>query len=133
MPHLIVEYSNNLAARVDIPELLQTLHQTALTTGVFPLGGLRTRAARRDQYVIADGHPDNAFIHVTMRIGHGRDMVTKQRAGDQLFSALCGYLDDAFKSGPLSISLEMQEIDPMLSFKQNNLHDLVKQRRAGQE
>jgi 5-carboxymethyl-2-hydroxymuconate isomerase len=133
MPHLIVEYSDNLSSRVDIPELLQTLHQTALATGVFPIGGLRTRAARRDQYVIADAHLDNAFIHITVRIGHGRDRDTKRRAGDQLFSALCGYLDTAFRTGPLSISLELQEIDPEFSFKQNNLHALVKQRKEGQE
>jgi 5-carboxymethyl-2-hydroxymuconate isomerase len=33
----------------------------------------------------------------------------------------------------LSISLELQEIDPEFSFKQNNLHALVKQRKEGQE
>jgi 5-carboxymethyl-2-hydroxymuconate isomerase len=29
---------------------------------------------------------------------------------------------------PLGIALEMQEIDPVLTFKKNNLHDYVKQR-----
>ena len=74
MPHIIVEHSSNLSQHIEIPELLQSLHRAALETGVFPLGGLRTRAARRDDYVIADGHPDNVFIHVVLRIGHGRDL-----------------------------------------------------------
>jgi 5-carboxymethyl-2-hydroxymuconate isomerase len=133
MPHIVAEYSNNLADRIDIGELLQTLHQAALASGVFPIGGLRTRAAVRDHYLIADAHPDNAFIQVSVRIGHGRDEQTKRRVGDQLFSALCAYLEPTFKASPLSIGLEIQEIDPLLNFKQNNLHDLVKQRRATQE
>ena len=31
---------------------------------------------------------------------------------------------------PLGISLEMQEIDPVLTCKRNNLHDYVKRREA---
>ena len=132
MPHVIVEHSTNLSQRVDIGALLQVLHRAALDTGVFPVGGLRTRALPRQHYVIADGHPDNAFVSVVLRIGHGRDLDTKRRAGDQIFSALCGFLEPAFATTPLSISLEIQEIDPDLNFKKNNLHDIVKHRQAQQ-
>ncbi|MFO1351088.1 MAG: 5-carboxymethyl-2-hydroxymuconate Delta-isomerase [Gammaproteobacteria bacterium] len=130
MPHIVVEYSTNLAPRIDVAALLRALHRAALDTGVFPIGGLRTRAAPRQDYVIADGHPDNAFVHVTLRIGHGRDLATKQRAGDRVFGALCAFLDPVFRTTPLGISLEIQEIDPDLSFKHNNLHDIVKRRQG---
>ena len=129
MPHIIVEYSANLAAQTDIPGLLHTLHQAALATGVFPIGGLRTRAARRDHYVIADAHPDNAFVHVSVRIGHGRDPATKQQAAEHLFGALCEFLEPAYQTMPLGISLELQEIDPALSYKRNNLHQIAKNRQ----
>jgi 5-carboxymethyl-2-hydroxymuconate isomerase len=39
------------------------------------------RAKPRDVCVIADGHKDNAFVAVTVRIGHGRDAETRKRAG----------------------------------------------------
>lgn len=42
MPHIIVEYSDNLAAEVPPRRLVDALYQAALQTGVFPLGGLRT-------------------------------------------------------------------------------------------
>ena len=51
MPHVIVEYSANLAAAVEIKSLLAALHEAALETGVFPAGGIRTRAERRDEYI----------------------------------------------------------------------------------
>ena len=130
MPHIIVEYSSNLTSQLDISELLKELHQTALDNAIFPIGGLRTRAVMRSDYVIADDHPDNAFIHVTVRIGHGRDLSIKRQVGEQLMSTLSNYLAEIFRTIPLAISLEMQELDSELSFKQNNLHAIVKQRGA---
>ncbi len=131
MPHLIVEYSANLEAELDIPALMHCIHKAALETGVFPVGGVRTRAARRDIYEIADGHDDNVFIHVQVRIGAGRDKEVRHGAGAHIFKALTGVLDDVFASKPLGISLEISEIDPDFSFRKNNLHDYLKQ-RAGE-
>lgn len=133
MPHIVVEYSANLRPRVDLPALLRTLHDTAIATGVFPYGGTRTRAVARTDYLIADGHPDNAFVHVTLRIGHGRTLEVRKAAGQQVFDALCAALAPVQERTPLAISFEVQEIDPVLNFKRNNLHDYVEARRAGRE
>ncbi len=121
MPHLIIEYSANLEDRVDITDLMETLHETAIATGVFPRKGVRTRASRRDQYLIADHHPDNAFVHLIARIGHGRSLELRQKTGETLFHALCDALQAVMASSPLAISFEIQEIDPNLNFKKNNL------------
>jgi 5-carboxymethyl-2-hydroxymuconate isomerase len=128
MPHLIVEYSANLDPQIDIDALLAELHSAAAASGVFPLGGIRTRAARREHYRIADGHPDNAFVHVTARIRHGRPLDVRQRAGTLLFETLCKSLAVIYATRPLGISLEVQEIDPDVSYKQNNLHEYVAER-----
>lgn len=128
MPHLIVEYSANLDPRLDLDHLLESLHAAAAGTGVFPLGGIRTRAARREHYRIADGDPGNAFVHVVARIRHGRPLDVRQRAGQALFDALCTALAPIYDAQPLGISLEVQEIDPDVSFKQNNLHEYVARR-----
>ena len=135
MAHLIVEYSSNLRGRLDLPQLVRTLHQAALATGIFPVGGLRTRAYPTESYCIADGHPENAFVHVSVRVGHGRDLPTRRRACEQIFGAACDQLAELFARTPLGISLEMQELDPELSLKKNNLHEYVRQRQertAGQ-
>ena len=125
MPHLIVEYSANLENKTDIASLLQQLHAVALSTGVFPKGGIRTRAARRDLYVITDGHIDNSFCHVQLRIGHGRSVETRKAASEKIFGAMCDFLKPVFDSTPLGLSLEVVEIVPETSFKQNNLHDYL--------
>jgi 5-carboxymethyl-2-hydroxymuconate isomerase len=130
MPHLIIEYSANLDAAVDIPALVTAVHKAALETGVFPIGGLRTRAARRDIYAIADGHPDNGFIHVQARIGQGRPPDVREKAATHLFAAVKVVTAQAFATRPLGLTLEIVEIDPVGSLKHNNLHDIVAARKA---
>ncbi len=130
MPHLIVEYSANLEKSVDIPALLRAVHGAALATGVFPIGGLRTRAERREHYVIADGHADNGFIHVQVRIGAGRAADVRQTAAEQIFAAVKAATALVFATHALGLTLEMVEIDPVGTLKHNNLHDIIERRRA---
>lgn len=130
MPHIIVEYSVNLQDDLRVSDLVATLHQAALDSGVFPVGGTRTRAVARTAYRVADGDPDNGFVHVSLRIGHGRDLATRQMAAQAVFGALTGFLDPLYQRRPLALSLELQEIDPDTSFRQNNLHDHVRRRQA---
>jgi 5-carboxymethyl-2-hydroxymuconate isomerase len=128
VPHIVIEYSANLRDSVDFPGLLAALRASALATGVFPLGGIRIRAYQADHYLVADGHPDNAFVHIMLRVGHGRDLETRKRACDAIFATATAQLAPVFDRIPLGISLEMQEIDAVLTCKKNNLHEYVKRR-----
>lgn len=122
MPHIFVEYSANLEAHVDMRELLGVIHADALETGVFPLGGIRVRAAPRDLYIIADGNPDNCFVHITLLIGTGRTPEVKKAACDKIFKAVCDHLAEVFEGHPLAISLTLNELNPELTYRHNNLH-----------
>jgi len=130
LPHLIVEYSANVEEKIALDRLLDKLHASAVQSGIFPLGGLRVRAVRMDRYRIADCHPDNGYVHLTAIVGHGRPLDVRRRVGEELFATLTEHLDAAFRAEPLAISFYMQESDPQLSFKKNNLHEHV-QRRSG--
>jgi 5-carboxymethyl-2-hydroxymuconate isomerase len=130
MAHIVIEYSANLRGQFDLDGFLRAVHDAALATGVFPVGGIRTRAYEAQHYVIADANPDNAFVHISLRVGHGRDVDTRKRACEAIFAAACQQLGPMFERKPLGIALEMQEIDPVLTFKKNNLHEYVKQREA---
>lgn len=122
MPHLIVEYSANIEDELGLDALMCRLRDRAVETGVFPLPGIRVRAARRDRYVIADGNPEHAFVHLTVRIGHGRAPEVRREVADRLFEVLCDHLGETAARRGLGLSLEVQEIDPVGSLKRNNLH-----------
>ncbi len=133
MPHLTIEYSANLGPRLDPQRLVDRCHDAALATGLFRVGAIRTRAVARDWYRIADGHPDNGFVAAVLRIAPGRDAGAKREAGETIFAALCAELGPIFDTAPLGISFEIQEIDPALNFKRNNLHEIVARRTARTE
>ena len=125
MPHQTIEYSANLEPELDIDALLRALHETAASIDALPIGGLRTRAVAREHYCIADGHPDNTFINVFLRIAPGRPFDVRKAAGEKLFQALCDYLEDIYSSTPLAISYEIQELDADLRWKKNNIREYL--------
>ena len=122
MAHFIVEYSANLDRQFNVQDLLGKLHAAAVATGVFPLGGIRLRAVRCEEYLVADGNPENAFVHVTVRMGHGRPLDVRKEVGRKLFAAFTDCMAEIYASRPLGLSLDLSELDPELSFKQNNMH-----------
>ena len=133
MPHIIVEYSANLEAQVSPRRLVDALHEAALATGVFPIGGLRTRAERREIYAVADGDPDNAFVAVIARIGEGRDAPTRKRVADNLMRVLERETSEAFRTRGLGLTVEVQEIDGVASLKTNNLHERIALKAGARE
>ena len=97
---------------------------------MFPIGGVRTRAARRDMYAIADGDPANAFCAVLIRIGRGRDEDTRGRVSQAVLATLADMTAEAFKKRGLSLSVEIQEIDEAGASRKNNLHERLKTKRV---
>ena len=125
MPHLTLEYSANVEDWVDMPGLCALLRDEMVATGVFPLGGVRVRAIRCDHSAIADDDPDNGFIHMIARIGHGRDVDTRKKASQRIFDMAERELKEAFGHS-LALSFEMVEIDPATNIKRNAIHDRIK-------
>jgi 5-carboxymethyl-2-hydroxymuconate isomerase len=61
-----------------------------------------------------------------VRIGAGRDLEVRRAAGEKLFTALCEFTDQLYRTRPLALSFELHEIPPDLAWRKNNLHELLK-------
>jgi 5-carboxymethyl-2-hydroxymuconate isomerase len=126
MPHFTIEYSANLDGRVDLNKVVEIVRQAAVETGIFPLGGIRVRAVRCEQFAIADGQPQYGFLDMVLRLGEGRDLATRKKAGEHIFRALSDHLDPVFASSLFALSFDMQINDKETSWKRNNIHDALK-------
>ena len=126
MPHFTIEYSANLDKHVDMAKVVEVVRKAATETGIFPLGGIRVRAIRCEHYAIADGNPNHAFLDMVLRLGEGRDLTTRQKAGEQIFKTLSAHLDPVFKETKFALSFDMQINDKDTSWKRNNIHDALK-------
>ena len=126
MPHFTIEYSANLDARVDMAEVVELVRKAAVETGIFPLGGIRVRAIRCEHYAIADGNKDLGFLAMVLRLGEGRDLATRKKAGEHIFKVLSSYLDPVFAGSKFALSFDMQINDKETSWKRNNIHEALK-------
>jgi 5-carboxymethyl-2-hydroxymuconate isomerase len=127
MPHCIVEYTDNLGAEAGIRDLLGKLAAKFRDSdGVFPTGGIRVRAIRLNEYVIADGAYDDAFVNITARIGPGRDPVFKKRFFNEMFGIVREHFKPVFDTRSFALSLYVEEADENGSFKENNIHARLK-------
>jgi 5-carboxymethyl-2-hydroxymuconate isomerase len=126
MPHFTIEYSANLDKRVDMGIVVELVRKAAVETGIFPIGGIRVRAIKCEHYAIADGNPQLSFLSMVLRLGEGRDLPARKRAGEHIFKALSAHLDPVFASSKFALSFDMQINDKETSWKRNNIHDALK-------
>jgi 5-carboxymethyl-2-hydroxymuconate isomerase len=126
MPHVICEYSANLEKKIRIDALLETLHSAMMRTGAAELGGLRTRADRRDQYRIADNDPANGFVNVTIRVAKGRPPEKRRLIAETVFADARKHLDSVYATSPFVLSVEVQEIDPDFRIHESNIRARMK-------
>ena len=123
MPHFIVEYTSNIRAEAGIPQLLAKANEILIAQGgLFPIGGIRSRAIELQDYCIADGQPDYAFVHCNLKIGAGRTDEEKKKVCTDLFDVIKDHLADVFSKRYLALSLELNEFSEAGTYKHNNIH-----------
>jgi 5-carboxymethyl-2-hydroxymuconate isomerase len=126
MPHFIAECSENIRTEADLPGLFQQVNRLLAESGLFPLAGIRSRAHWVDTWQMADGAHDYAFVHMTLKIGHGRTQQQLMPVMEQLFACIREHFADLMARRYLALSLVVEELHPQLNFKQNNVHALFR-------
>ena len=126
MPHLIVDYSANLEAEIDMSAFCDHLRKAAVEIDAFPSAGVRVRAVPAAHYSIADGNPQHGYIDISIRLRAGRPMDVKKAATQAIFDAAEAFLAPVMARRPLALSLEMRDIDPDLSPKTGTIRDYLK-------
>lgn len=127
MPHAWIEYSSNIEHDEEIQTLGPALHKAMMDSGIFPLAGIRIRLLPIQNALIADGNPRNAFVHIVLRIGHGRDEARQKRVADGIFEALTRHLSALSERRPTAIAFEVQEMHPTLNYKANSIRKFMNQ------
>lgn len=129
MAHVTVEYTDNLEGAFALRGLLQLIatQMRDHADGVFPVGGIRVRAIKLTDYVIADDQgADDAFINLEVKMGVGRSADFRRQFFDRLFEAVKTHLGDLFDHRPLALSLYVGEAE---GWKHNTIHKRLEKAR----
>lgn len=119
MPHLTLEYSDNIA--VDIQPLLARLHAEVVATGAIHLKGIKSRAIKHTQYRIADGDPDYAFVHVGLLIREGRPIKVQKDATQRVMKVLKETFGHLFEKRKLSLTVDLKEMRDGIALTEHNI------------
>ena len=123
MPNVVVEYSANIAADADIPGLCRTIAQTIIAADLVPTAGIRVRACRYDDYVIADGKPEYAFVSLTAKLARGRPEEDVRRCFDAVFKAVKAHLEPVDGKWVLALSMDVEAHADRIAYKRNRIHE----------
>jgi 5-carboxymethyl-2-hydroxymuconate isomerase len=148
MPHLVILYTPNLDAALDMTALCRSAADAMLSVRddegqqVFPTGGTRVLAYPAAHFAVADGGAagraagagrkgvasddpgDYGFMYLNLRMAAGRSAPTQQRAGQAILAAVRGWLDPVMKDRHIGVTLQVDEGHEVFDAKHSTLHPL---------
>jgi 5-carboxymethyl-2-hydroxymuconate isomerase len=117
MPHLVLEYSNNIKEKASFEPLFHQLHQILVTVCSASLESCKSRAIPHEIFYVGDGNPKNAFVHLEIRLADGRSLKVREEAGRQMLKILGEYFSKSLRDLNLQITVESREFPRNLYFK----------------
>jgi 5-carboxymethyl-2-hydroxymuconate isomerase len=139
MPHLVILYSANLDAHVDMRALCRELADTMIAQrdddgkAVFPPGGTRVLAYPAAHWAIADGGAaglaadgkgDYGFAYLNLRMGRGRSEAVHEAVGQALSAAAKAHFDPLMASMHMGVTLQIDVGAEVFDARHSSLHPL---------
>lgn len=108
MPHIIVEFSQNMAPDLDLPEMLNDLHDTLAAQGI-DKGRIKSRSIPIIHSVVGHNAPNEGqMAHLTLLLLEGRDVPLRQTYGKALYEVMTQHIRGAFPE--CALTLEVREM-----------------------
>jgi 5-carboxymethyl-2-hydroxymuconate isomerase len=139
MPHLVIFYTGQLDAEVNMTDLCRQLADAMLTVQdeagkpVFPKGGVRVLAYPAPHFAVSDGgaaglaatgSSDYAFVYLNLRMGRGRSEATQQQAGKALVEVAHQFFAPIMAKRYIGVTLQIDVGPEVFDAKHSNIHPL---------
>lgn len=88
MPHLIIEYSNNISSKDTFQEITQAAHEAMIQSGLFSPADIKTRSYMAEDFLVGEKGRQGSFVHARIYLLEGRTTREKQNLSEQLRDTL---------------------------------------------
>jgi 5-carboxymethyl-2-hydroxymuconate isomerase len=106
MPHLVIEYSENMSGEFISSGVLESLHETMISCGLFSPDAIKTRAYSAADFMVGTKGKNGKFVHVSVSILSGRTAEQRLTLNQSLVDIMRNKL-----IGINSITVEIREMD----------------------
>lgn len=97
MPHIIIEYSADVAEQADIEQLMAAAHDGAMASELFPEYDIKTRARGYQHHRTGQTH--DSFVHVSLHLLDGRDDTQKTLLSEAVLARMLPLLPKVVSVG----------------------------------
>ena len=111
MPHLVLEYSDNLVEPLDVGTLFAKLHAELEGFGLFRPEDIKSRAVAHAHYRVGKGDPGDVFVHVTLSIMAGRPAEVRKALGAAIAAGVRGALGRTWQERRCDVTVDVREMD----------------------
>ncbi|MCV9877505.1 5-carboxymethyl-2-hydroxymuconate Delta-isomerase [Brenneria izbisi] len=111
MPHIVLEYSDNIAEDFEVKEMFFELHNALMKLWAFKKQDFKSRAIEYNTYFIGDGEEKNAFAALQIQIMSGKTDEEKMDISKASLEILKKYCKNTLLEKEASISVQILEID----------------------
>lgn len=113
MPHCIIEFSNTLKSQFDVETLMNKVTEGSLTSGLFDVKDVKTRAMGFDYCQSAGKSGESDFIHVEVKLLAGRNMLQRKLLSKSVLDAIL-----TLNLRNVSVTVEINDIETECYAKQ---------------
>lgn len=117
MPHLFLEYTDNLLEEPDFANLFSKCHLLLTEIAKADPRACKSRATKITAFFTGSGEPKDAFIHLHVLLASGRSSETKKELGTALLSLFKNEFAERLKNHDLQITIHVDEFDKDFYFK----------------
>lgn len=108
MPQIRIEYSKNIAEKLDIQAMTQAAHDALVGEGI-AAAQTKARAIALDACVAGELGADGYMVHISFHLLTGRDVTLRNQYSGAIHAAVKGFMDQL--GAAYKLTLEVTEMD----------------------
>jgi len=110
MPHIRLEYSDDLQPLPDFATVFAAVHTVLQQTAGAAISNAKSRAIAVGGY-IGNGNPRSAFVHLSIELMEGRSTAVKAAVSDQCLAIVDAAFSEAAEHRELQITVAIADLE----------------------
>lgn len=113
MPHLVLHYSANLKPPLDFTRLFGELHRRLSAVANTSIANFKSRAEKQSDFVVGDGAPANAFVHLEISL-LARPPAERTAIAEAALQMLTSSLAASLDGLDTHVTVHVHDLDPQV-------------------
>lgn len=111
MPQCHFEYTDNIGDAPNWPDLYREIHAVLIATGEWHSAEIKSKAVKLTNYCVGNGHPDQAFVLLTVQILAGRSDSLKKSISESCLKILVSHFPRMLDELQATITVQIVDIN----------------------